>query len=148
MVHIEQKGLTCGFLHSFTLTFTGTGYERQIGLKNKDLETVNDTVAYLRNTLGRKVPQHSEISIGVVEKKKESVQGFWRNSVSFHDRELPETIQKRAERQAEYNLQKMIDDIGMNGVAMVTQKLLERQELAKDRAIAAAPKPSRVLPTE
>eukprot|EP00177_Eucheuma_denticulatum_P007331 GFKZ01013344.1.p1 GENE.GFKZ01013344.1~~GFKZ01013344.1.p1 ORF type:complete len:131 (-),score=20.59 GFKZ01013344.1:42-434(-) len=126
----------------------GTGYERAIGLKNKDAEEIDKTFTYLRNTLGRKVPKHNQISIGVVGRKHVSVQGFWRNSASLQVKELPAVIERRQKRQEEYGLQKLFDEMGMAGVTRVTQKLLERQKMAKEKALAAEPKVEVVLPTE
>lgn len=131
-----------------THSIIGTGYERTIGLKNKDVETIDKTFTYLRNTLGRKVPKHNEISIGVVEVENVSVQGFWRNSASLQPKELPETTELRHRRQAEYGLQKLFEEVGVTGVARITEKLLERQKLAQERALAAEPKKERVMPTE
>lgn len=127
---------------------TVTGYERCIGLKNLDPKRVEEVFTYLRNTLGRKVPRHNEISIGVVESRNVSVQGFWRNSPSSRDVELPETVERRERRRAEYGLQDVIDELGVPGVIRITQKLLEKQELAKARALAAEPAVERVCATE
>lgn len=126
----------------------GTGYERAIGLKNNDVETIDKVFTYLRNTLGRKVPKHNEISIGVVEVKNVSVQGFWRNSASLQPRELPEITERRRRLRGEYGLQSLFDEMGMMGVVRITGKLLERQKLAQERALVAEPKKERILPTE
>lgn len=125
-----------------------TGYERYITLKNLDPEKISEVFTYLRNTLGRKVPKHNEVSIGVVERSHVSVQGFWRNSPSLKDRELPEVTALRERRRKEHGLQDMIDEVGMTGVVRITQRLLERQELAKQEALAAEPKVEKVRATE
>ncbi|CDF39682.1 hypothetical protein CHC_T00009060001 [Chondrus crispus] len=125
-----------------------TGYERSITLKNLSPEKIGDVFTYLRNTLGRKVPKHNEISIGVVEKNQESVQGFWRNSATLLEKELPEVTQLRERRRQEYGLQSMIDDVGVTGIVRITQKLLERQEMAKQAALDAEPKVEKIRATE
>lgn len=126
----------------------GTGYERAIGLKNKDVELIDKTFTYLRNTLGRRVPKHNEISIGVLEVKNVSAQGFWRNSASLQLQELPEITERRTRLRGEYGLQNLFEEMGMTGVIRITEKLLERQKLAQERALAAEPKEERVTPTE
>lgn len=127
---------------------TVTGYERYITLKNLDPEKIDKVFTYLRNTLGRKMPKHNEISIGVVEKKRTSIQGFWRNSRELTEKELPEVTQLRERRRKEHGLQGMIDEVGITGVVRITQKLLERQEMAKQAALAAEPKVEKVRATE
>lgn len=94
------------------------------------------------------MPKHNEVSIGVVEKKRISIQGFWRNSPTLSEKELPEVTQLRERRRKEHGLQNMIDEVGIAGVIRITQKLLEKQEMAKQAALAAEPKVERVRATE
>lgn len=94
------------------------------------------------------MPTHNDIGIGVVEQSNVSVQGIWRNSATLRDKELPETVELREKRRAKYGLQNTIDDIGVAGVIRITQKLLEKQALAKQAALAAEPKVEVIRATE
>lgn len=127
---------------------TVTGYERCIGLKNSEPKKVREVFSYIRNTLGRKVPIHNDIGIGVVEQSTISVQGFWRNTAALVPKELPETMKLRARRRSEFGLQDTINDVGISGVIRITQKLLEKQALAKQAALDSLPKVEKVRATE
>lgn len=83
-----------------------------------------------------------------MEQKRVSVQGFWRNSPTLLEKELPEVTELRERRRQEYGLQNVIDEMGVTGVVRITQKLLERQEMAKQAALDAEPKVERVRATE
>lgn len=124
-----------------------TGYKRQRTLKNEDAEVVRSCLQELRDTLGRKVPRHNEISRGVLERKTLSVQGVWRNTVGgFHD-----TRRERDRRLAlgkTYGLGDILEDIGMTGVVEVTQQLMKEKEEMHQAAIARFPVKKRVRPTE
>lgn len=113
---------------------------------NMDKETVAQRIQYLRDTLGRKTPKHNHM--GFVERDFVSVQGFWRNSADLRRRPLPIEIETRERRGNDHGLDKVMDEIGLEGVATVLNKLRERQRLAHERALAKLPVKERVLPTE
>lgn len=111
-------------------------------------EEVAEIFQLLRDTLGRKVPKHNEVSIGVLEKKKQSVQGIWRNPHSLI-RELVPDMNKTVERRhKDYGLQVLLDDIGTAGVIRMTQKLLRRRAESDQAIIDALPKKEVVRATE
>lgn len=66
----------------------------------------------------------------------------------MREKELPEVTQLRERRRQEYGLQSMIDDVGVTGIVRITQKLLERQEMAKQAALDAEPKVENIRATE
>lgn len=109
---------------------------------------VQEVLEELRDTLGRRVPKHNEIGIGVVEKKCVSVQGIWRNAPDLWYPELPETAETRERRSQTHGLQTLFDDVGITGVISTTQKLLDREATAKQLALDALPRAERILPTE
>lgn len=86
--------------------------------------------------------------MGVVNRKKVSVQGFWTNSPDLRFPPQPQEIALRARRKRDYGLARMVDEVGMAGVVRVTQRLLEVQRRTKEEALAAMPKVERVRATE
>lgn len=126
--------------------FAVTGYERDLSLKNMSAQAVAERVQYLRDTRGRKTPKHNHM--GFVKREFVSVQGFWRNSGDLRLPALPEDVEKRARRERECGLQGVVDEVGLEGVAVVTRKLLERQAAAKAAAMAKMPKVEKVRATE
>eukprot|EP00171_Calliarthron_tuberculosum_P017577 IDg17577t1 len=123
-----------------------TGYEKNLALKNLTKDDVEARVQYLRNSLGCKTPPHNRL--WKVERDFVSVQGFWRNTPELRIPALPEEIELRQRRQQEHGLRKVIDEVGVNGIALVLKKLDERQIAAKAEALAKQPKVERVMPTE
>lgn len=123
-----------------------TGYERDLSLKNMDAAAVAKRVQYMRDTLGRKTPKHNHM--GFVQRDFVSVQGFWRNAGDLRMPALPEEVEKRAWCEREHGLQKVIDECGLEGVAVITRKLLERQAAAKAAAMEKLPKVEKVRATE
>lgn len=107
-----------------------------------------DRFMYLRNSLGQKSPLHSQVSCGVVKPKTLSVQGFWHNSRDWRLPALPEELERRKELEAKLGFRKLKEEVGLQGMVSIVQKLLEKNELRREAALAAMPKPQRVLPTE
>lgn len=101
----------------------------------------------MRNTLGRKVPRHSEISNRVVEQKRLSVQGVWRNKETSVF-EWPKEKDHREYIERHYDLRDVIDDVGVSGVVHITQQLLKEEVDKQQAAIANAPKKFRVAASE
>ena len=111
-------------------------------------DEVSEIFQLLRNTLGRKVPKHNEISIGVLERKTQHVQGVWRNPHSVLDELIPgmkKTIERRHDT---YGLHVLLDDIGTAGVIRMTQKLLKKKAESDQAIIDALPKKEVVRATE
>ena len=123
-----------------------TGYEKNLSLMNMDKETVAERIQYLRDTLGKKTAKHNHM--GFVERDFVSVQGFWRNAQELRRRPLPIEIETRERRAKDYGFEKVTDEIGLEGAAIVLNKLRERQRLAHERALAKLPQKERVVPTE
>ncbi len=123
-----------------------TGYEKNLSLKNMDKGDVAKRIQLLRNTLGRKTRKHNEM--WYVERDFVSVTGFPVNTKEVGLRELPADVERREEVTAKYEMSKMVDEIGIAGVAKVLTKLKERQAAAKQAALDRLQKKERVLPTE
>ncbi len=109
-------------------------------------EEVATRVQYLRDTLGCKTPKHNKM--GFVERDFVSVQGFWRNTADLRLPALPEHVEKRERREREHNFQRVLDEFGITGAAVITKKLLERQAAAHAAAMAKLPKVEKVRATE
>lgn len=101
----------------------------------------------LRDTLGRKVPRHNEISRGVMERKKLSVQGVWRNQPNLNI-EIPGAAERRKKVRETMRFQHLVDQVGYSGVVDIMQTVLQKQEDARLEEIAKLPKPEKVWPTE
>ncbi|KAI0559136.1 hypothetical protein FGB62_166g054 [Gracilaria domingensis] len=143
---LEQDLTFCG--DRFCSPKTVTGYERQRTLKNMSAEEVGETLQLLRDTLGRPVPAHNDVGVGVVEKREVSVQGVWRNRADMNLPETAETLELREKRRQEYSVESVIDKYGMAGLVKMTQDLLENRERMRLAALEAMPKKERVMPTE
>lgn len=102
----------------------------------------------LRDTLGRKVPRHQDISIGVVEARSVSVQGMWRNSPEMEESMHVERNERKRHLEQQYGLSQILQETGLTGVVTIAKKLFERHEQLRQQAIEAEPKHERVMPTE
>lgn len=122
-----------------------TDYEKNLALKNLSKGDVEERIQSLRNSLGFKPREHNRM--WMVDREFISVQGFWRNTADLRTPPLPEEIELRKRRQREHGLKQVIDEVGVNGVALVLKKLLERQAAAKAEALAKQPKVEKVMPT-
>lgn len=111
-------------------------------------EEIGNVLQLIRDTLGRRVPFHNEVGIGVVEKRVVSVQGVWRNRADLNVPETAELKALRAKRSEEYSCHRIIDEFGVEGLVRMTQKLLDRREKNRLQALADMPKKERVMPTE
>jgi hypothetical protein len=125
-----------------------TSYSRQIGLKNLDREEVSTKFKYLRNTIGHKLPTHNKIGMGVVNRKKVSIQGFWHNSAELRLPPFPHEIELRQRRAEEAGYSKLVDEVGVAGVLRMMQRLMEIQEQTRQNALAKLPRPVRTAATE
>lgn len=123
-----------------------TKYERQQSLKNLSAEKVGAVLQDLRDTLGRKVPKHSDISNRVVEQKKVSVQGVWRNMRDLSP-DAPEVIEKRERLQAQCGLHDLVEEVGITGIVQMTQQIIAERDAARQAALASLPRPYKVKPT-
>ena len=103
---------------------------------------------YLRNTLGQKTPRHSHVSRDVVKTKRVSIQGFWHNSADPRLPPLPEEVEDRKQLSRQVGFHKLKEEVGLHGITEIVQTLLAKQEKRKQLALAAIPKPQRILPTE
>jgi hypothetical protein len=113
-----------------------------------DAEKVRARIQYLRDTIGQKLPTHNKVGMGVVGRKRISIQGFWHNSEELRARPIPAEIELRARRNREYSLASVRDELGMAGVIRITQRLLAAQDEAQANALAAMPKVERTRATE
>ena len=123
-----------------------TGYEKNPSPMDMDKEIVAKRIKCLRDTLGKKTAKHSRL--GFVDRDFVSVQGFWRNFQEVRPRPLPsgsETIERRAK---DYGFEKVTDEIGLEGAALVLSKLRGRQRLAHERALAKLLQKERAVRTE
>lgn len=146
----------CSFSFIFSLLFylfdecpnAVTGYERDQTIKNLSAEEVRDVLQEMRDTLGRKVPRHSQIANRVVEQKKISVQGVWRNSRDL-DPDLPAVVNRLKELQRDYGLHDLVNEMGITGIVQATQMIIRRKDAERQAAMAAAfPRRKRVAPSE
>lgn len=101
----------------------------------------------LRDTLGRNVPRHNEISIGVLERKRLSVQGVWRNARDM-DPDLPKLRARRERLSQQFRMQDVVDDVGLSGLVEISQKIIAHRDEERKVAIEALPKFEKVEPTE
>ena len=101
----------------------------------------------MRDTLGRKPPRHSHISNQVVEKKRVSVQGVWRNERQSNLL-TPRQQAQRDHIAANYDMQQLRDKIGLAGIMHITKELIQTRQDKRNEALDALPKPYKVLPTE
>lgn len=124
-----------------------TQYKRQRTLKNMSRKEVSATFQDLRDTLGRKVPRHNEISIGVLERKRLSVQGIWRNARDM-DPDLPKLRVRRERLRQKYRMQDIVDNVGLSGLVEISQKIIAQREEERKAAMDALPKIKKVEPTE
>lgn len=124
-----------------------TGYKRQRTLANLSQKEVESALQEMRDTLGRKVPRHNAISRGVVERKKLSVQGVWRN-LPDPNIELPCAVERRQKIRETMRFQDLVDSVGLAGVVDVMQTLLHKQEETRQKEIAKLPTPITIWPTE
>lgn len=113
-----------------------------------DADKVGEVFQSLRDSLGRKTPTHNDVGIGVVEAKKISVQGVWRNTPDLRVIDSIDVRERRQRREEEFGLSKVMDEFGSAGLVLLTQKLLERRAAGHRAALDALPKVERVLPTE
>jgi hypothetical protein len=118
-----------------------TGYSRQLGLKNMDKEQVAEKFKYLRNALGHKTPTHNKVGMGVVNRKRVSVQGYWHNSAELRFPPFPHEVELRKQRAEEVGFSKLVGEVGIAGVVRMMQRLMELQEQARQDALAKLPKP-------
>jgi hypothetical protein len=125
-----------------------TGYARQLNLRNHDRASVAERFQYLRDSIGQKLPTHNAVGMGVVNRKKVSVQGFWVNSPELGMPALPQEIELRERREREYGLAKLVDEVGVAGIIRLTERLLLAQREARETALAALPKKVRTRATE
>ena len=128
--------------------FVVTGYQRVTDLSRLSRSEVLDRFNYLRNSLGQKSPIHSQISEGVIKPRKVSIQGFWHNSRDYRIPALREERIHREEMKNRVGFAKLKDEMGLEGVVRVVERLMEKKELRKREALARLPKKKRVLPTE
>lgn len=126
---------------------TVTGYQRNRTVKNLDGEGVRAVLQELRDTLGRKVPRHNEISLGVVERKRLSVSGVPRNVPNLNV-VPPDVQERRADIRQRFGFRDLVDDVGLAGVVDVAQEMVAQIERERQTAIDAEPKKVRVAPTE
>ena len=113
-----------------------------------DRKDIVERFAYLRNSLGRPIPKHNEISIGVVERKRVSIQGYWKNSPDTRTPPLREFKERHASLRETHGFQQIVNEFGLSGVVRITQKLLEKQQEAKEKALAALPPKIKIRATE
>lgn len=141
-LHIFHNLSNCYFF-----IFLATTYKRQRTLKNLSRNEVREAVQELRDTLGRKVPKHNEISIGVLERPRLSVQGVPRNSATS-EADLPQLRARRERLRKEYRMQDLVKQVGLTGMVEITQKIIEHRDEHRKALIEAMPKRTKVNPTE
>lgn len=124
------------------------GYKRRLSLRNFDREKIMARFMYLRNSLGFKMVPHNRISVGVIHRQRISVQGFWHNSRGYFHRPSPQAVEIFEKRMSTVGLQSIVRDLGFAGVIRMTQKLLDAQRTAREKALAALPVPVRTPATE
>lgn len=125
-----------------------TGYARQLDLKNHDRGSVAERFQYLRDSIGQKLPTHNAVGMGVVNRKKVSIQGFWTNSEENVMPTQPFEVELRNQRAKDYGLGELVKEVGFAGVVQITDGLRRAQREAKERALAALPKKVKTPATE
>jgi hypothetical protein len=125
-----------------------TGYSRQLELRNMGPDKVAEKFQYLRNALGHKTPTHNKIGMGVVNRKKVSIQGFWHNSAELRFPPFPHEVALRKQRAEEVGFSKLVGEVGISGVVRMMQRLMELQEETRQNALAKLPRPVRTRATE
>lgn len=101
----------------------------------------------LRDTLGRRVPRHNKISRGVLERKKLSVQGVWRNLPNLNI-EIPGAVERRRKIRETMRFHDLVDRVGFAGVVDIMQTVLQNKEDERLEELAKLPKGEKVWPTE
>lgn len=124
-----------------------TGYARRWCLKNLDGDRVGERCQEMRDTLGRKPPRHSHISNRVVEQRKISVQGVWRNV--REPKRLTELQRLQKQSIADnYDMRMLMNNVGLAGIVHITKGLIATREDKRMKAMDALPKRYKVQPTE
>lgn len=93
------------------------------------------------------MPRHNEISRGVMERKKLSVQGVWRNQPNLNI-EIPGAVERRNKIREKMRFQDLVGQVGYSGVVDIMQSVLQKTEDARLEEIAKLPKVEKVWPTE
>eukprot|EP00180_Rhodochaete_pulchella_P004396 Plantae.Rhodophyta-Rhodochaete_pulchella.ctg8277.p2 GENE.Plantae.Rhodophyta-Rhodochaete_pulchella.ctg8277~~Plantae.Rhodophyta-Rhodochaete_pulchella.ctg8277.p2 ORF type:complete len:175 (+),score=21.26 Plantae.Rhodophyta-Rhodochaete_pulchella.ctg8277:80-604(+) len=97
------------------------GYRRVISLKNLDRADVREVFMYMRNTLGHRVPDMNEVTVGVVESKRPTIQGHWRTPPSLYN---PNNVPANSiENTSRPDLDHVIERLGLLGTARLLSKL-------------------------